>query len=129
MNYIYTDTRSDRRYVLNPELREGSKVCLVDMTSCEDKFIAVSTLKRWYTKTETNDVVVELRAFTGMKLGLHRANHALNTNRVYFVTKSNKMLIFDYKTGEQINAKTPKFANRIVNTYSYLWSTLEWAVS
>lgn len=129
MNYIYTNTRDGKKYILNPRINMGDKVCLVDMHSCEDKFVSPRTLKRWYTKDITNDIVVEIRAFTGMKLGLFRVSHALNTNTIYFFTKAGKLLTFDADTGVQTNAKNPKFANRVCQTYSFLECSLEWALS
>lgn len=129
MNYIYTNTSNNREYVLNPMVTMGEKVCLIDMTSCEDKFVSPKTLKRWYSKNTTEDIVVELRAFTGMKLGMFRANHALNTDTVYFWTKAGKMLTFEHETGKQTNAKNPKFANSIHNELCFLPSTLDWVLS
>lgn len=129
MNYIYTNTRDNRQYVLNPMVTMGGKVCLVDMASCEDKFVSPKTLKRWYSKTVTEQPVVELRAFTGMKIGLFRAERATNTNTLYLWTKQNKLLTFDPDMGNQTNAKNPKFANRIHNTYDFLESSLKWILS
>lgn len=129
MNYIYTNTRDHRQYILNPMITMGEKVCLVDMASCEDKFVSPKTLKRWYSKTVTEQPVVELQAFTGMKIGLFRAELSLNTNTLYLWTKQNKLLTFDPDTGIQTNAKNPKFANRIHNTYDFLESSLKWVLS
>jgi hypothetical protein len=129
MNYIYTNTRDNRQYVLNPMVTMGEKVCLVDMNSCEDKFVSSKTLKRWYSKTITEQPVVELRAFTGMKIGLFRAKLDTDVNTVYIWTKNNKLLTFDSHIGVQINAKNPKFANRIHNTYDFLESSLKWILS
>lgn len=129
MNYIYTNTRDNRQYILNPMITMGEKVCLVDMASCEDKFVSPKTLKRWYSKTVTEQPVVELRAFTGMKIGLFRAEFDTNVNTMYIWTKSNKLLTFDSHIGVQINAKNPRFANKIGSTYDFLKSTLEWAIS
>ena len=129
MNYIYTNTRDNRQYILNPMVTMGEKVCLVDMASCEDKFVSPKTLKRWYSKTATAQSVVELRAFTGMKIGLFCANMASNTNTLYLWTKKNNLLAFDPDTGIQKNAKNPKFANRIHNTYDFLESSLKWVLS
>lgn len=129
MNYIYTNTRDNRQYILNPMITMGEKVCLVDMASCEDTFVSPKTLKRWYNKTVTEQPVVELRAFTGMKIGLFRAELALNTNTLYLWTKQNKFLTFDPGTGTQTNAKNPKFANRIHSTYDFLESSLKWVLS
>ena len=129
MNYIYTSNRDGKRYILNPEITMGSKICLVDMATCEDKFVSVNTLKRWYSKTVTNQLVVELRAFTGMKIGLFCADFATNTKTVYLWTKQNKLLTFDPDMGNQTNSKNPKFANRIHNTYDFLESSLNWVLS
>lgn len=129
MNYIYTNTRNNRQYVLDPQTTMGEKVCLVDMATCEDKFVSVKTLKRWYSKTVTNQLVVELRAFTGMKIGLFLADFAPNTKTVYLWTKQNKLLTFDPDMGNQTNSKNPKFANRIHNTYDFLESSLNWVLS
>lgn len=129
MNYIYINTRDNRKYVLNPQITMSEKVCLIDMTTCEDKFVSLKTLKRWYNKTVTEQPVVELNAFTGMKIGLFRAEFATNTNILYLWTKQNKLLTFDSHIGVQINAKNPRFANKIGSTYDFLKSTLEWAIS
>lgn len=129
MNYIYINTRDNRQYVLNPMVTMGEKVCLMDMANCEDKFVYPKTLKRWYIKTVTEQPIVELQAFTGMKIGLFRAELALNTNTLYLWTKQNKLLTFDPDTGIQTNAKNPKFANRIHSTYGFLESSLKWALS
>ena len=129
MNYIYTSNRDGKRYILNPEITMSSKICLVDMATCEDKFVSVNTLKRWYSKTITNQLVVELRAFTGMKIGLFCADFAPNTKTVYLWTKQNKLLTFDPETGVQANAKNPKFANKIGADYSFMQSSLDWALS
>ena len=128
MNYIYTNTRDNRQYILNPLITMGENVCLVDMASCEDKFVSPKTLKRWYSKTVTNQRVVELRAFTGMKIGLFKVTYETDD---YFGlwTKGMKYLIFDKKTDTQINPKNPKFANRIHNTYYFLESSLKWVLS
>lgn len=129
MNYIYINTRDNRQYILNPMITMGEKVCLVDMANCEDKFVSLKTLKRWYSKTITEQPVVELRAFTGMKIGLFRAELATNTNTLYLWTKQNKLLTFDPDMGNQTNAKNPKFANRIHDTYDFLESSLKWVLS
>jgi hypothetical protein len=129
MNYIYINTRDNRQYILNPMITMGEKVCLVDMANCEDKFVSLKTLKRWYSKTITEQPVVELRAFTGMKIGLFRAELATNTNTLYLWTKQNKLLTFDLDMGNQTNAKNPKFANRIHDTYDFLESSLNWVLS
>ena len=129
MNYIYTNTRDNRQYILNPMITMGEKVCLVGMASCEDKFVSPKTLKRWYSRTTTEQPIVELRAFTGMKIGLFRAEFDTNVNTMYIWTKSNKLLTFDSHIGVQINAKNPRFANRIHNTYDFLESSLKWALS
>ena len=129
MNYIYTNTRDNRQYILNPMITMGEKVCLVDMASCEDKFVSPKTLKRWYSKTVIEQPVVELRAFTGMKIGLFRSELGLNTNTLYLWTKQNKLLTFDPDMGTQTNAKNPKFANRIHNPYDFLKSSLNWVLS
>lgn len=129
MNYIYTHICDNRQYILNPMITMGEKVCLVDMANCEDKFVSPNTLKRWYNKTVTEQPVVELRAFTGMKIGLFRAELSLNTNTLYLWTKQKKLLTFDPDMGTQTNAKNPKVANRIHNTYDFLESSLKWVLS
>lgn len=129
MNYIYTNHRDNSSYILNPQITMGEKVCLVDMANGEDKFVSPKTLKRWYSKTITEQPVVELQAFTGMKIGLFRAELATNTNTLYLWTKQNKLLTFNPDTGNQTNAKNPRFANKIGSTYDFLKSTLEWAIS
>lgn len=129
MNYIYTNMRDGSQYVLNPMVTMGERVCLVNMANCEDKFVSLATLKRWYTKTATEQLIVEVRAFTGMKIGLFRAKLDKNTDDLYLWTKKNKLLLFNRSTGVQSNAKNPKFANRIHNTYDFLESSLNWVLS
>lgn len=128
MNYIYTNTRDNRSYVLNPEVTMGAKLCLVDMSTCEDKFVSVSTLKRWYTKTQTEDTVVEVRAFTDMIIGLYRVSNN-RPGDILVWTKKGALLSFDAKTKKQTNAKNPKFANHIGRDYQYPQSSLTWALS
>lgn len=128
MNYIFTNTRDNRTYLLNPEITCGNKVCLVDMTTCEDKFVSVSTLKRWYSKSVSNSPVVQVKAFTGMNIGLYLAE----TNRhgeLMVWTKKNALLSFDPDMGTQTNAKNPKFANKVTNTYNWMQVSLDWALS
>ena len=129
MNYIYTNHRDNSSYILNPQVTMGDKVCLINMSTCEDKFVSPKTLKRWYSLSITEQPVIELRTFTGMKIGLFRAELATNTNTLYLWTKQNKLLTFDSHIGVQINAKNPRFANKIGSTYDFLKSTLEWAIS
>lgn len=40
MNYIYTSTRDNSRYILDPQVTMGNKVCLVNLSTCEDKFVS-----------------------------------------------------------------------------------------
>lgn len=129
MNYIYTSNRDNKQYILNPQITKGDKVCLVDMTSCEDKFVSPKTLKRWYSKTVTEDIVVELQAFTGMKIGLFRVIGVNCSGELTVWTKSNKCILFNPETGKQTNAKNPKFANKIGADYSFMQSSLDWALS
>lgn len=129
MNYIYTNTRDNRQYILNPMITMGEKVCLVDMANCEDKFVSPKTLKRWYSKTMTDDIIVELRAFTGMKLGLFRVSGCSLDGKLIVWTKNNKCLTFDPDMGNQTNAKNPKFANRVYQDYNFMECTLRWALS
>ena len=67
---IYKDKRTDKLYVMNEMLHMGEKVCMVPMDKSEDKFVAPSTLRRWYTKWDEAQYIVEVKAFTGMKIGL-----------------------------------------------------------
>lgn len=129
MNYIYTNRRDNSCYILNPQITMGDKVCLINMSTCEDKFISPKTLKRWYSRSITDHQIVELNAFTGMKIGLFPVEFDTNVNTMYIWTKSNKLLTFDSHIGVQINAKNPRFANKIGSTYDFLKSTLEWAIS
>ena len=118
---IYQNTRDNRLYVLNDMITQGDKVCLVPMDKrTEDKFVSPNTLKRWYLKRQEVQYIVEVRAFTGMKIGLFEANkNSEGTLDVW--TKDNKLLVFDPKTEKQINAKNPKFANKIGMTYGWLF--------
>lgn len=118
---IYKDTRDGKKYILFEEITMGSKICLVPMDKGEDKFISPSTLKRWYSKWEEADVMVEVKAFTGMKIGVFKVASYSKDECVVF-TKNGNMMVFrlnhDYKLEDkQINAKNPKFANKIGMVY------------
>lgn len=129
MNYIYTNTRDGKKYILNPRINMGDKVCLVDMNSCEDKFVSVKTLKRWYSKIAVDGTVVRVEAFTGMKLGLFRVYGADCNGNLIVWTKNDKCLLFDHETGKQTNAKNPRFANKIGADYCFMETSLDWALS
>lgn len=118
---IYRNTRDDKYYVLNDMITQGEKVCLVPMDKrTDDKFVSPKTLKRWYTKVQEVPYIVEVKAFTGMKIGLFQAvKNSEGTLNVW--TKDNKLLVFDPSTDKQINAKNPKFANNLGSTYGWLF--------
>ena len=118
---IYKDKRTEKLYVLNDMLTMGDKVCMVPMDKGEDKFVSPSTLKRWYTKWEEVPYIIEVKAFTGMKIGLFKATVNPMDGSLEVWIKANKLLRFDPKTEEQINAKNPKFANKIGRTYGWLF--------
>lgn len=117
---IYKDKRTEKLYVLNDMITMGEKVCMVPMDKGEDKFVSPSTLKRWYSKWEEAPYIVEVKAFTGMKIGLFKATKGQDGNLEVW-TKADKLLVFDPKTDKQINAKNPKFANKIGMTYGWLY--------
>ena len=126
MNYIYMNNSNHRWYVLDPEINMGNKVCLVDMITCENKFLAVSTLKRNYSRTVIEEPIVELKAFTGMTIGMFKL---YSINGVWHIwTKSGKFLEFN-ADGVQTNAKNPKYANKLGLGYEFQESTLQWALS
>lgn len=117
---IYRSTRDDKRYVLNELITMGDKVCLVPMDKrTDDKFVSPKTLKRWYTKEGAFPYVFEIEAFTGMKIGVFHARKDQNGNFQVW-TKNNQLMIFDPKTSKQINAKNPKFANKLGVAYGYI---------
>lgn len=115
---IYKDKRTGKMYALNEMITMGNKVNLVQMGGKEDKFVSESTLKRWYSKWGEANMVVELKAFTGMIIGWFKVEEETK-DTISFWTKSNKYLTFDKKTDAQVNAKNPKFANRIGMTLGY----------
>lgn len=115
---IYKDKRTGNLYALNEMLTMGNKVNLVRLGHAEDKFVSPSTLKRWYTKWDEANMVVQLKAFTGMDLGFYKVEEE-TAETVSFWTKSNKFLTFDKKTNTQVNAKNPKFANKLGMTLGY----------
>lgn len=117
---IYKDKRTEKLYVLNDMITMGEKVCMVPMDKSDDKFVSPSTLKRWYTKWEETPYIVEVKAFTGMKIGLFKVTKAAD-GLLQAWTKAGKLMLFDPKTEVQVNAKNPKFANRIGMTYGWLY--------
>jgi len=109
---IYKDKRTDKLYALNEMITMGAKVNLVQMGGKEDKMVSPSTLKRWFTKWDEAQQVVEIKAFTGMIIGWFKV--ASETAETYSVfTKQDKLLEFSKDTYVQTNAKNPKFANNI----------------
>ena len=118
MVQIYMDKRTNKKYALNEYIHMGEKVNLVQMGGKEDKFVSQSTLKRWYTKWDEANMVVELKAFTGMTIGWFKVTYETDEH-LGFWTKGMKHLIFDKKTDTQINPKNPKFANHIGMTLGY----------
>ena len=117
---IYKDKRTEKLYVLNDMITQGDKVCMVPMDKSDDKFVSPSTLKRWYTKWEETPYIIEVKAFTGMKIGLFKATKA-EDGLLQAWTKAGKLMLFDPKTEIQTNAKNPKFANKIGMTYGWLY--------
>lgn len=110
---IYTNTRDNTQYVLEPTITQGDKVCLIALKNGEHKFVAPSTLKRWYTKTEQPEsLYVTVCAFTGMPIGCYKASN-IGNGIIEVLTKAGNFLRFDQNTGLQINANNPRFANRI----------------
>lgn len=115
---IYKDKRTNRLWALDGMITMGTKVHMVPLTGKEDKFVSPSTLKRWYSKWDEANMVVELKAFTGMTIGWFKVTYETD-EYLGFWTKGMKHLIFDKKTDIQINPKNPKFANHIGMTLGY----------
>lgn len=115
---IYKDKRTDKLYALNEMITMGAKVNLVQMGGKEDKFVSPSTLKRWFTKWDEAQQVVEVKAFTGMVIGWFKVITE-SKETITVLTKQGKLLDFDKNTDAQVNAKNPKFANHIGMTLGY----------
>lgn len=115
---IYKDKRTDKLYALNEMITMGAKVNLVQMGGKEDKFVSPSTLKRWFTKWDEAQQVVEVKAFTGMVIGWFKVLKE-SKETITVLTKQGKFLDFDKNTDAQVNAKNPKFANHIGMTLGY----------
>lgn len=115
---IYKDKRTDKLYALNEMITMGAKVNLVQMGGKEDKFVSPSTLKRWFTKWDEAQQVVEVKAFTGMVIGWFKVLKE-SKETITVLTKQGKLLDFDKNTDAQVNAKNPKFANHIGMTLGY----------
>lgn len=115
---IYKDKRTDKLYALNEMITMGAKVNLVQMGGKENKFVSPSTLKRWFTKWDEAQQVVEVKAFTGMVIGWFKVLTE-SKETITVLTKQGKLLDFDKNTDAQVNAKNPKFANHIGMTLGY----------
>lgn len=115
---IYKDKRTNKLWAMDEMITMGTKVHMVPLSGKEDKFVSQSTLKRWYTKWGEANMVVELKAFTGMIIGWFKVEEETK-DTISVWTKANKYLTFDKKTDAQVNAKNPKFANRIGMTLGY----------
>lgn len=115
---IYKDKRTDKLYALNEYTTMGNKVNLVCLGHAEEKFVSPSTLKRWYSKWDEANMVVQLKAFTGMVIGWFKV-HTESKETITVLTKQGKFLDFDKNTDVQINAKNSKFANKLGMTLGY----------
>ena len=113
---IYKNTKTNKLYALNELITMGNKICLVPFDKSDDIFISPSTLKRWYTKWDTAEVLVEVKAFTGMKICLAKVTHYSKTDCTV-LTRNGKIINFDLATEKQTNATKPKFANRLGQVY------------
>lgn len=112
MAQIYEQRNTGNRIVIDPCLTMGDKICTIDMKTCGHKFLSPGTLKRNYTLYKEVECVVEVRAFTGMPIGMFPA--CRNRHGDYtVVTKTFSVLSFDHKTGKQYNAKTQRYANQL----------------
>lgn len=115
---IYKDKRTNRLWALDEMITMGTKVHIVPLTGKEDKFVSPSTLKRWYSKWDEAQQIVEVKAFTGMVIGWFKV--LTESKETYTVmTKQGKFLDFDKNTDVQINAKNPRFANKLGMTLGY----------
>lgn len=126
MNYIYTNRANGRKYFLIPEINMGDKVCIRDMANNKDKFVKPATLKKNYFKDVTEDIIVEVRAFTGMFIGLYRAS--IEEGKPILVWGKSKWMQFD-DSGIQMGLKNPKFASKICYQYTNSKHCLDWALS
>lgn len=118
---LYKDTRTNKMWALDEYLTMGNKVHLVPLEAKEDKFVSPSTLKRWYSKWDEAHMIVEVKAFTGMVIGWFKVE--TESKESYTVrTKQGKFLEFAKGTDAQMNAKNPKFANKIGRTLG--WPTV-----
>ena len=115
---IYKDKRTNKLYAMDEMITMGNKVNLVCLGHAEEKFVSPSTLKRWYSKWDEANMVVQLKAFTGMDLGFYKV-HTETKDTITIMTKQGKFLDFDKNTDVQINAKNPKFANKLGMTLGY----------
>ena len=80
--------------------------------SKEDLQKAITTAKsvdKFTESLETEEVEVVLKAFTGMVIGTYTAVYG---NGTYTLATKNGYLKFD-ESGKQLDAKNPKFANKI----------------
>lgn len=124
---IYKDKHTDKMYVLDEMVTMGNKVCLVPMGKEEDKFVSPNTLKRWYTKWDEAQVIVEVEAFTGMKIGLFKVD-SYDKDTCTVFTKAGKELVFQRNTDihledKQVNARNPKFANKLGREFGFFIPT------
>lgn len=113
MMNVCTHKTNRRRYVLNPLLTQGKKVCLVDCATCEDKFVTPDTIRKNYYNFAEEGIAAEVVAFTGMKIGVLFGKQDIENHTITLKTKKGAELIFDLRNYTQINAKNQKFANKI----------------
>jgi hypothetical protein len=64
------------------------------------------------TPAQQQGKVVMVKAFTGMPIGEFPITHETKTS-IEVTTNKGDILKFDRKSGAQMNAKNPKYANRI----------------
>lgn len=115
---IYKENATGKLYALQEELRMGSKVCLKPFDRREDKFVAPSTIKRNYTLQDEKDLIVEVKAFTGMKIGLFEAAWNISDDLIYVFSKKG-VLMFNVKDYKQVNSNNLKYANKLGTVLGY----------
>lgn len=117
----YVSRKTGKAYAFGGTINEGTTFVLVDEDG-EKHLYAQSTIKKNFKKVneilevekESNELSreVTVRAFTGMMIGSFKVEEE-DSETVSVKGKNGKVMVFNKATGKQLNAKNPKFANKI----------------
>lgn len=104
------ETKEEKKMTVKEMRMEAKELGIKGYSKMSKEELQKALEEKTATEEDFNgEVKVEMRAFTGMVLGIFTATY---TNGIYNVQTKKGILTFN-KDGKQLNVKNPKFANRI----------------